>query len=244
MFSRNRDDTTRAEPRRGIIPSVHSVLAVRLPGSARQDFFKGTSPQPIGRRRGINISGVDFWHAVEFSRNGRFLCTHPLGLSSGLPFGLAFPTLSDRFRFRFPRCFPGSRFRVSLSGGSDFIRSSESEFPPPGGWPRSTKLAGFPLGRRRKRTGAGRLDANRGAPLPVHSDGCPTVRQTSTTTGRIIGLRRYVSETHLPRVRRTSCCSWWGSTTPSCAERSSTSVTLGITSAKAESSMPEPRAWM
>ncbi|MFC8274895.1 hypothetical protein ACFUJR_20630, partial [Streptomyces sp. NPDC057271] len=40
---------------------------------------------------------VDFWHAVEFSRNGRFLCTHPLGLSSGLPFGLAFPTLSDLF---------------------------------------------------------------------------------------------------------------------------------------------------
>ncbi|MFI6663251.1 hypothetical protein ACIBL8_48195, partial [Streptomyces sp. NPDC050523] len=27
--------------------------------------------------------GVDFWHAVEFSRNGRFLRTHPLGLSSG-----------------------------------------------------------------------------------------------------------------------------------------------------------------
>ncbi|MFB7182921.1 hypothetical protein ACFCYI_35065, partial [Streptomyces sp. NPDC056257] len=30
------------------------------------------------------------WHAVEFSRNGRFLCTHPqlhsLGLSSGLSF--------------------------------------------------------------------------------------------------------------------------------------------------------------
>src|SRR6478735_429291 len=124
MFSRNRDDTTRAEPRRGIIPSVHSVLAVRLPDSARQDFFKGTSSQPIGRRRGINISGVDFWHAVEFSRNGRFLCTHPLGLSSGrFPsvllscFVLAFPTLSDRFPIRFPRCFPGSRSRVSLSGG-------------------------------------------------------------------------------------------------------------------------------
>src|SRR6478735_3461412 len=108
MFSRNRDDTTRAEPRRGIIPSVHSVLAVRLPGSARQDFFKGTASRPIGRRRGINISGVDFWHAVEFSRNGRFLRTHPLGLSSGqFPFGLAFPTLSDRFPIRFPRCFPG-----------------------------------------------------------------------------------------------------------------------------------------
>ncbi|MFE7843160.1 hypothetical protein ACFU53_46020, partial [Streptomyces sp. NPDC057474] len=58
-----------------------------------------------------------------------------LGLSSGqFPFDLAFPTLSDRFPIRFPRCFPGFRFRVSLSGGSDFIRSSESEFPPgPGG---------------------------------------------------------------------------------------------------------------
>ena len=41
-------------------------------------------PRPSKRwRRGINISGVDFWHAVEFSRNGRFLRTHPLGLSSG-----------------------------------------------------------------------------------------------------------------------------------------------------------------
>src|SRR5690606_10014088 len=43
---------------------------------------------------GINISGVDFWHAVEFSRNGRFLRTHPLGLSSGR-FPSMFPTLSD-----------------------------------------------------------------------------------------------------------------------------------------------------
>ena len=36
--------------------------------------LKGTTT--IGHRpdgRGINISGVDFWHAVEFSRNGRFL---------------------------------------------------------------------------------------------------------------------------------------------------------------------------
>ena len=92
-------------------------------------YFKGTSPQPNGRERGINISGVDFWHAVEFSRNGRFLCTHPLGLSSGLPFGLAFPTLSDRFPIRFPRCFPGSRSRVSLSGDVDSIRSSVSLGP-------------------------------------------------------------------------------------------------------------------
>src|SRR5688572_486631 len=51
-------------------------------------------PKPDGR--GINISGVDFWHAVEFSRNGRFLRTHPLGLSSGR-FPSVFPTLSDLF---------------------------------------------------------------------------------------------------------------------------------------------------
>ena len=56
-------------------------------------------PRPSRRwRRGINISGVDFWHAVEFSRNGRFLCTHRRDslsrLSSGR-FPLVFPTLSD-----------------------------------------------------------------------------------------------------------------------------------------------------
>ncbi|WP_206310079.1 hypothetical protein, partial [Streptomyces sp. A0592] len=67
---------------------------------ARQVFFKGTSSTEVD---GVSTSGVDFWHAVEFSRNGRFLCTHPqqhrLGLSSGLSFCcLAFPTLPDHFR--------------------------------------------------------------------------------------------------------------------------------------------------
>ncbi|MGD1220223.1 hypothetical protein AB9Q10_17545, partial [Streptomyces krungchingensis] len=46
---------------------------------------------------------------------------------SGFPPG-SFPSvlrfrLYQIFPIRFPRCFPGSRFRVSLSGGSDFIRS-------------------------------------------------------------------------------------------------------------------------
>ncbi|MCD7441729.1 hypothetical protein K4B79_26325, partial [Streptomyces lincolnensis] len=47
-------------------------------------------------------SGVDFWHAVEFSRNGRFLCTHPLGLSSG-----RFPSV---LRFRLYQTVSGSDF--------------------------------------------------------------------------------------------------------------------------------------
>ncbi|MEU8844548.1 hypothetical protein AB0D97_36545, partial [Streptomyces roseus] len=62
----------------------------------------------------------DFWHAVEFSRNGRFLCTHPqqhsLGLSSGLSlFVLAFSTLSESVPLAFQvlrfRAFPFQRFQ-------------------------------------------------------------------------------------------------------------------------------------
>ncbi|MEV0558155.1 hypothetical protein AB0I27_32440, partial [Streptomyces sp. NPDC050597] len=75
--------------------------------------------------------GVDFWHAVEFSRNGRFLRTHPLGLSSGLPFGVSNPTRSDfrsvSGRNSFPVASWGA-FAYSIAwwlsfGESDFIRS-------------------------------------------------------------------------------------------------------------------------
>ena len=191
MFSRNRDDTTRAEPRGGIIPSVHSVLAVRLPGSARQDFFKGTSSQPIGRRRGINKSGVDFWHAVEFSRNGRFLCTHPLGLSSGLfPSVLRFRLYQIVFRSDFLGAFqvPASAFPFPAVPTLSEILSRISR--PDRGLVPAHEAAGFPFRRSRKRTGAGRPDANRGAPLQVHAYEGSYAGQTSTTTGRIIGLRR------------------------------------------------------
>src|SRR5919108_2038733 len=94
MFSRNRDDTTRAEPSSGISPTVHSVLAVFISKEPR--------PSECSDGRGINISGVDFWHAVEFSRNGRFLRTHPLGLSSG-----RFPSF---LRFRLYQIFFRSNF--------------------------------------------------------------------------------------------------------------------------------------
>ena len=44
---------------------------------------------------------------------------------SGFPPGASLRCfrLYQIFPIRFPRCFPGSRFRVSLSGGSDSIRS-------------------------------------------------------------------------------------------------------------------------
>ncbi|MEU8787415.1 hypothetical protein, partial [Streptomyces sp. NPDC048637] len=101
--------------------------------------------------RGINISGVDFWHAVEFSRNGRFLCAcltrlsgrfpsvlrfrlyqilaGPIFAGAFPPFGFfAFPTLPDPFPSLAP-CWSGSAVSLSLSGLSDFIRSDFVPFP-------------------------------------------------------------------------------------------------------------------
>ncbi|MFF4393843.1 hypothetical protein ACFY0G_45165, partial [Streptomyces sp. NPDC001552] len=70
---------------------------------------------------------------VEFSRNGRFLCTHPRDIRWGFPPGfrsvLAFPTLSDSFVSDFLGAFQVFAFALSLSGGSDSIRSSPPDFP-------------------------------------------------------------------------------------------------------------------
>ncbi|MGW1871364.1 hypothetical protein ACWCPS_38310, partial [Streptomyces mauvecolor] len=53
-----------------------------------------------------------FWHAVEFSRNGRFLRTHPLGLSSGrFPSVFRVSSLAD----------PISRFCHPLERAADSI---------------------------------------------------------------------------------------------------------------------------
>src|SRR3954453_12229302 len=111
MFTRNRVHTSRERSDHRNKAVAHSVLAV----------FSSKEPRPSRCwRRGINISGVDFWHAVEFSRNGRFLCTHPLGLSSGLfPSVLRFrlyqpvsvPISSALSRFPLSR-FPFRRFRL------------------------------------------------------------------------------------------------------------------------------------
>ncbi|MFF4368422.1 hypothetical protein, partial [Streptomyces sp. NPDC001594] len=57
---------------------------------------------------------------VEFSRNGRFLCTHPRGLSSGLSFFLRFrlyqtlsgPDFLGAFQVLRFRAFPFRRFRL------------------------------------------------------------------------------------------------------------------------------------
>src|SRR3954454_22546754 len=128
MLSRNRDDTTRAERSGGISPTVHSVLAVF--------YFKGTSSRPEGRRRGINISGVDFWHAVELSRNGRFLCTHPrdsLRLSSGrFPSVLRFRLYQTFSRSDFLGAFqvPASAFPFPATPTLSEVLSRN--FPPPG----------------------------------------------------------------------------------------------------------------
>src|SRR6478609_5939624 len=97
MFSRNRDHNTRAEqPGRNMTGCSQRPRCCCLPGPRTvQDFSK--EPPTCDAGRGINISGVDFWHAVEFSRNGRFLRSRFTGALRALPFVLAFPTLSDSF---------------------------------------------------------------------------------------------------------------------------------------------------
>ena len=187
MFSRNRDDTPRERNSQDGIsrPFTASSLCVFLQRNSQRT---STTNDPE--------DGVSTYLALTFGTllssqgtDASFVLTALRAFLRALPFGLAFPTLSDRFPIRFPRCFPGFRFRVSLSGGSDFIRSSESEFPPRSGLAPAHECAGFPFRRRRKRTGAGRPDANRGAPLRVQRR-LASRRQTSTTTGRIIGRRR------------------------------------------------------
>src|ERR1700741_1632353 len=109
MFSRNRDEHHESGTVGGMIrPFTASSLC----------FLQRNL---VSERRGINISGVDFWHAVEFSRNGRFLCTHPLGLSSGLPFGV-----SNLTRSVF-RSVPGrNSFPVAVGGPLPFRLPSGS----------------------------------------------------------------------------------------------------------------------
>ena len=106
MFSRNRDEHHESGTTGGMI---------RWFTASSLCFSKEPRPDRDDRRRGINISGVDFWHAVEFSRNGRFLCTHPLGLSSGrFPSVLLCSCVSDSIRpFPDPISSALSRFPLS-----------------------------------------------------------------------------------------------------------------------------------
>ncbi|MEU8889576.1 hypothetical protein, partial [Streptomyces sp. NPDC048442] len=70
----------------------------------------------------------------EFSRNGRFLCTHPRGLSSGRFRSVFHFVLFLHFRLYQTVSVPTSSmlsrffaFAFSLSGGSDSIRSISAE---------------------------------------------------------------------------------------------------------------------
>src|SRR5213080_1345662 len=125
---------TGAEQPGGTSPAVHSVLAV---------FFQRNLDHRTQSSdgRGINISGVDFWHAVEFSRNGRFLRTHPHGLSSG-----RFPSV---LRFRLYQTLSRSDFL-----GAFQVPASAFPFPaaptlsdPFGPDSQSEGLSSRPLGR-------------------------------------------------------------------------------------------------
>ena len=83
------------------VVKLHNLSRIMGAGIGDCNFFQRNLNPPLPAGRGINISGVDFWHAVEFSRNGRFLRTHPLGLSSGR-FPSAFRVSNSIRLFRSP----------------------------------------------------------------------------------------------------------------------------------------------
>ncbi len=137
---------------------------------AREDLFQrnlipaANLNLPPGR--GINISGVDFWHAVEFSRNGRFLRPRLTGPSGRFP--SVFPTLPDTFRTDFPARIPypvpvGEGFRCAFRRGpyvSGFpgrliIEPFGIEFRHAGTNPRSGRSCFSGCRRKRRKVAAG-----------------------------------------------------------------------------------------
>ena len=120
---------------------------------------------------GVGLPGFRLFGLSDFSRSAP--CRFPFGLrfgridfpSEGVPFGG--PTLTE--------CC-GSEFRHRSGRHAAHV---------------SARC--FPFGRSRKPTGAGCPDANPGTPLlleDVRTTSYGRGRQTSTTTGRIIGRRR------------------------------------------------------
>ena len=102
-------------------------------------------PHPHKRRGGgYQNLGVDFKHAVEFSKNGHFTSQPHHRATPGVSLSV-FPTL--------PELLSGPIFRSCRNSGHG---------RPPGG-----RSPGYPLRWSRKRTGAERPVANRGAPPGV-----------------------------------------------------------------------------
>jgi hypothetical protein len=160
---------------------VLSVLAVSPP-AIRKDFF---SKEPQAEPE-TGLPGVFYSLALTF---GTLLSSQGTEASfetvspapPGFPF--VFPSLPDPFgpdsHWRDSYCFSVSAFRLSRSPTLADAFLSDLPFR----LRERTPLCGSRSRGLCQRTGAGHPDANRGAPLLA-------VRQTSTTTGRIIGRRR------------------------------------------------------
>jgi hypothetical protein len=141
------------------------------------------------KRRGINISGVDFWHAVEFSRNGRFLQTRHRALRA-LPFGDSNRTRSDF------RSVPGTDFLFRPPGWRGVPpRGAAGLFPCPP-FRRGHHVSRFPL-----RLIIEPFGPNFGTPKsspqgivqsglpPVRLEWLPTEPADSATTRRTLRIR-------------------------------------------------------
>ena len=102
MYSRNRDNTTRAEQPGGISPTVHSVLAVRLPKQCPAGLFQRNLHPPHNA-----VDGVSTYLALIFGTllssqgtDASFVLTLS-GFPPGFPSVLRFQLYQIRFPFRF-----------------------------------------------------------------------------------------------------------------------------------------------
>jgi hypothetical protein len=98
-----------------VVHSVLAVCAIRATWTGWA-FQRNLILRNVSGGRGINISGVDFWHAVEFSRNGRFLCALSVLINSvpGSPGASLRSCVSDSIRSLRARFSP-VRFRLLAS---------------------------------------------------------------------------------------------------------------------------------
>ena len=139
---RNRGEHHESGARGGIIPS-HTASSLCV--SSKEPRPSETTPDG----RGINISGVDFWHAVEFSRNGRFLRTHretqSLRLSSGR-FPSVFPDSIRSVRPDFLGAFQSSAFAFPFPAIPTLSEILSRNFRPPGDGPGRSVAPGSPVG--------------------------------------------------------------------------------------------------
>jgi len=183
MFTRNRVHTSRERNNHRNKAVVHSVLAV---------FFQRNLAPAMTAENGVSTYLALIFGTLLSSQgtDASFVLTLSGFPPGSFPSVLRFRLYQTVSRSDFLGAFQVPAFAFPFPAAPTLSEILSRISRPDRGLVPAHEAAGFPFWRSRKRTGAGRLDANRGAPLQVHAYERSYVAQTSTTTGRIIGLRR------------------------------------------------------